>query len=79
MMGNDENYDDENDGCWWKWWVMMTLVVLPSSFSVASFSIFARLTLKNEEDEHDGVLLQQEDGEHDEVILQEELGEHDGV
>ena len=59
---------------------MMTLVVLPPSFSVASFSIFARLTLKKEEDgEHNGVLLQQEDGEHDEVILQEEQGEHDGV
>ena len=71
---------------------MMTLVVLPSSFSVASFSIFAKLTLKNEEDgEHDGVqpqddqgwwtwvILQEEDGEHGGVLLQEELGEHDAV
>ena len=58
----------------------MTLVVLPPSFSVASFSIFARLTLKKGEDgEHDGVQLQEEDGEHDGVLLQEEDGEHDGV
>ena len=52
----------------------MTLVVLPPSFSVASFSIFARLTLKKGEDgEHDGVQLQEEDGEHGGVQSQEEM------
>ena len=40
----------------------MTLMVLPPSFSAASFSIFARLTLKKVFD-----------GEHDDVLLQEDM------
>ena len=40
----------------------MTLMVLPPSFSAASFSIFARLTLKK-------VYI----GEHDDVLLQEDM------
>ena len=53
---------------------MMTLVVLPPSFSVASFSIFARLTLKKGKNgDHDGVQLQEEDGEHGGVQSQEEM------
>ena len=55
---------------------MVTLVVLPPSFSVASFSIFARLTLKKGEDgDHDGVQLQEEDGEHAYILKVNKLAE----